>query len=175
MIKGKSIGLLILLVLYSSSIFAQTEADVEEINLQIWKPFMEAYNQFDADGFNALHSDDILRANAWGIRIGQEYKDSNSMRYDEAKTRGDQRSIELRFEQRLVRENIAYEVGYYKILRIRNGKEEEFYGRFHVVLKKFEDEWKIVQDWDADQINGQPVTEKDFLKMDALTFETEQE
>ena len=162
---------MIFLTIFSNNIYSQTDQIFKEIDEQVWKPFIEAYNKFDANKFNELHSDDVLRVNVWGIKVGNEYKESVSSKYAESKARGDKRSIQLWFEHRLVKtNNIAYEVGYYKINSIREGEERQSYGRFHVVLKKKDNHWKIIQDWDTNQINGHFITEEDFLKKDPLKF-----
>ena len=134
-----------------------------EIDAQIWKPFAESYQELDADKFNALHTDDVLRGGPWGLRIGAEYKESIQKNYANDRKRGAKQRIQFRFEHRVTRPEVSYEVGYYKVEVERDGKQSQFYGQFHVVIRKIDGKWKIVQDWDADKINGEEVSEKHFL------------
>ncbi len=142
----------------------------KEINREVWKPFCESYSSQDAETFNALHTDDVIRVTPWNIRVGNEYKNQISARFKANKEKGDQRTIELWFEHRKTTPELSYEVGYYNVTYQKNGKEMNSYGRFHVLLKKENGKWKIAQDWDTDKINGVEVTEKDWLKGTPLVF-----
>lgn len=152
------------LLLFSVPTLAQETGEAQrEIDAQIWLPFIQTYNAFDGEAFNALHTKDVLRAGPWGIRLGEEYYEANLKNSANAKAAGMERSIAFRFEHRVARENVAYEVGYYRVRSRRNGEEQTFIGRFDVVLRKVDGIWKIAQDWDVDEINGCKLTEADFL------------
>ena len=112
----------------------------------------------------AIHSDDMLRGGPNGLRDGAAYKERINTYYPKNKERGDVRSIAFTFEYRVHESDKAYEVGYYRVISKREGKENISYGQFHVVLNKINDEWKIVQDWDADKIAGVKVGEEHFMK-----------
>ena len=59
--------------------------------------------------------------------------------------------------------SIGYEVGFYRVIYQEEGKENrKSYGRFHVVLKKIDGQWKIAQDWDSNSFNGRPIGQQDF-------------
>lgn len=152
---------------------AQTEEEIiqQEINTQIWKPFCEAYGAFDAEKFNAVHTDDVVRATPWGLRIGEEYKQQNRKNMTKSKAEGNKRTIELWFEHRVTDSNMSYEVGYYKVTS--NSPDEDtqtYYGRFHCVIKKLNGVWKIAQDWDDDDINGHKVNAEDWAKGQPMNF-----
>ena len=87
-----------------------------QINEQIWRPFIKAYNNFDAEAFNSLHTDDVLRVTPWGIRKGETYFKKNIERYEKNKQNGNTRKLSFTFEYRIHSENEAYEVGYYKVV-----------------------------------------------------------
>ena len=134
---------------------------VTEINDQVWKPFKKAYEARDAKLFNSLHTDDALRITEGGITPGPDYKARI--------TEGFQRpfdgtiTIDFAFEHRLYYGDLAYEVGYYRITYIRPGQEEaSSYGRFHVMLRKINGQWKIAQDWDTEMIGSHKISEDDF-------------
>lgn len=143
----------------------------DEINEKVWKPFCESYASLNAEIFNGLHTDDVIRATPWGIRVGEEYKNRNVERFAANKEKRTNRTIELWFEHRKSNSKISYEVGYYKVAYQKDGKTKNSYGRFHCVIKKIDGVWKIAQDWDTDKINGIEVTEKDWLKGSPLVFE----
>lgn len=155
--------LVLFLFCYAPIIAQEADPAQQEIDAQVWWPFIETYNALDGKGFNALHTQDVMRAGPWGIRMGEEYFAGNVANYQDAKKAGIQRNIAFRFEHRVARENVAYEVGYYKVISKQNGVEHTFYGRFDVVLRKVEGTWRIAQDWDVDAINGRKFTEEDFV------------
>ena len=152
------------------SAFSQAARNTEienEVNEQLWKPFKKAWEQRNAKAFNNLHTDDVLRVSKWGVRLGNEYKDQITESYKKPDTQ--KKTIDFWFEHRLYSGNTGYEVGYLKIVVEEDGKgPRQSFSRFHVVLKKVEDQWKIAQDWDTNDINGNAVTEVDFAKNPAL-------
>jgi len=136
---------------------------LKQLDAQIWRPFIQHYNAFDADNFNKLHTKDVLRGGPWGIQMGEAYFKNNVENDKRSKAAGEKRQIAFRFEHRVTNGSVAYEVGYYRVKSVREGKERMFYGRFDVVSKKVDSGWKITQDWDVDDINGKAFTEVDFL------------
>ncbi|MDN5204126.1 nuclear transport factor 2 family protein [Fulvivirgaceae bacterium BMA10] len=165
-------SLIVCLFCLISSVLKAQEINVQkEIDKQVWKPFIEAFAEFDAEKFNALHTDDVLRATPWKLRVGREYKNGNLEGFAKNRDKGTKRAIEFWFEHRVASTDVAYEVGYYKITVNREGEEERnYYARFHIVLKKIDSNWKIAQDWDTGKINGVAVTEQDYLKGKPLAF-----
>ena len=129
----------------------------DEIDAQVWNPFKKAYKSFDAILMNDLHSNDFIRANKWGITVGEEYKKKNAKRYQESRERGDKREIEFYFDSRKATDTHAVETGFYKVTSVRNGESREHFGYFNVILKKENDTWKITYDWDTDAINGEKI------------------
>lgn len=159
--------LVALLIVGSFSAFSQAERNLaieQEVNEQLWKPFKIAWEQRNAEAFNDLHTDDVLRVSKWGgVKIGSEYKDRITESYKRTDNR--KRTIDFWLEHRYYSGNTGYEVGYLKIVMQEEGKEARYsYSRFHVVLKKINGKWKISQDWDTNNINGVPVTAEDYEK-----------
>ncbi|NRB53101.1 MAG: nuclear transport factor 2 family protein [Saprospiraceae bacterium] len=163
-----SIRLLFLLcfTFITIQIAAQKEAAKwqAEIDQEIWLPFTQAYQDFDGKAFNALHSDDVLRVGPWGIRQGVDYKQSNLSGYRKNKKAGKQRKIFFWLEHRQTTSELSYEVGYYKVSITSQAGTTDHYARFHVLIRKIDSQWKIVQDWDTSSINGHQVTAEDFEK-----------
>ena len=49
----------------------------KEVDEQVWKPFVESWTNSDSKTFNELHTDDVLRANPWGVVLGEKFKKKN--------------------------------------------------------------------------------------------------
>jgi uncharacterized protein (TIGR02246 family) len=162
----KKVSLIIVLVLYSVVGFTQQNTKYDfskQIDEQLWKSFVEAYSSRNTKRYLALHTDDVVRITKGGIRKGKEFRES--IRESFAKKNQPKRTIEFKHEHRIHEQEIAYEIGYFKITYFQNEKEETYFGRFSVLLKKENGRWKIAQDWDVNQINGEPITEKDYEKL----------
>jgi ketosteroid isomerase-like protein len=125
-----------------------------EIEKEVWGTFKEAYSNFDAELMNSIHSDDVIRATRHSIFVGGAYKKKNIERYEDSKARGDQRFINFKFDLRKATDSHAIETGVYKVTSTRDGVTQDFYGFFHVILRKEDGGWKIIYDWDSDTVNG---------------------
>lgn len=139
----------------------------QEINEQVWKPFIRHFSEGNTDEFMAVHSKHIIRLGLEGTPETldwQTYYD-NQKRGDERNLREKQnRTIELRFEYRSAVDSFAYETGYYRTSYQQEGKpKQDFFGKFNVILKKEKNQWKILLDSDhggiteADFWNAQPL------------------
>ena len=132
------------------------------INQQVWLPFIEAYRTANAQLYNSLHTNDVLRVTARGIKEGQTYKAGNTQRF----AKRHPGYIDFRFEHCIHHEGVAYEVGYYQLKYTgRDGQPGTSYGRFHVVLRQVNGTWQIAQDWDTGNVNGHEVTAADFERL----------
>lgn len=144
------------------NVFAQ--ASRQEINDQVWKPFIQSFNDHDAKGFMAVHSKDVIRSPRDGKTVlgWDEYYQQMERGDQRAKSSGAKRMLELRFTERIAGKDKAVEVGIYKTTNISpDGIARSFYGRFHVVLRKENEGWKILVDTDSSE--GGSISEKDFL------------
>lgn len=167
---SKTLQLIAMLFALSTSTFAQNiNSTAKEINEQVWKVFIKSWNKMDAETFNSVHAEDVLRAGSKKIRIGGEYFSSNKENFRSGKEKGRKREIELRFESRVARNDLAYEVGYYRITDTSDPADtKQYFGRFHVVLKKLNETWKIIQDWDSDQVGHIKITSEFFDNAKAI-------
>ena len=145
-----------------------TQSPQEEIDAHVWVPFTKAWEANDAKAYNALHSDDVWRINPGRLLIGKEYKKSNSDRMTGQKNG---RIIELSFETRTSNNGNAYEVGYYRITTPSAEGNGVHAGRFHIALKKIKGKWKITQDWDTGEINGEKIDTKTLEKRDFIHYQ----
>jgi ketosteroid isomerase-like protein len=141
----------------------------QEINDQVWKPFIQTFNNRDTDGFMGLHSKDVVRSprDAKTILNWNEYYREQKKGDSQGKISGSKRVLELRFTERIAKDELAVDVGIYKTTITRgDGKIQSFYGRFHVVLRKENNAWKILVDTDSSE--GQTINEQHFLKAQAM-------
>lgn len=168
--------LLALVLLFASSYPAQSELPKSETSYEVdrtlWRLFKQAYDNKDAEAFNALHTDDVMRISPWGIKIGEEYKASNRQSFEKSPERS--QTIDFAMEHRIYTLDEGYEVGFYRIIyTVGDEVVHSSYARFHVRLRKEDGEWKIAQDWDIHQILDEEITVKHFEKADLLEFTEE--
>ncbi|HYG20869.1 MAG TPA: nuclear transport factor 2 family protein [Ohtaekwangia sp.] len=136
----------------------------KEINTQVWEPFIRTFNTFDTEGFMNVHSKDAIRSPRDGkIIFGRDHYYRQQKNGDaRSRENGDKRTLELRFTERIANAREAIDVGIYKTTNITsNGERSSFFGRFHVVLRKENNTWKILVDTDSSE--GGTITEEDFL------------
>jgi ketosteroid isomerase-like protein len=159
--------LLILLLAGFSHLMAQTNADfLKEINRDIWLPFIEAYGTLDADKYKSLHTTDFIRANGDSKSLPSfaQYFDNSRKWFDAQKQKGNRMEISFAFIERFANGIVGSERGVYKLKFFDNtGKLlEESYGKFHVFLRKQDNKWKIVVDYDSNENNT--INEKSFAE-----------
>lgn len=150
------------LISFSSNAQEKNTKAYNEILQQIWKPFKKSFDTKDAKTFNSLHTDNILRINAWGIRLGNNYKKRIINNYSK-KTKS-VRTIEFWIEQSVFSKIIAHQIGYYAVTYKEPNKENKTtYAQFQVTLKKINGVWKISQDFDTELVGGKKV-DASFVK-----------
>ena len=136
----------------------------QEIDKQVWLPFMKAYQNIDNTAYIALHSDDLMRVvggTNGSLQNKNEYSLSSLAHFEQVKNKHQKSEIAFSFLERNANESIASERGIYKYtLTNENGQSQHFYGKFHVFLRKINGLWKIVIDYDSNE-NGQ-IGEDDF-------------
>ena len=159
----KLFGLPLLLLLVTNVLFAQSDTVLKEINRQVWKPFIESFNNLDTEGFMAVHSKDMTRVIQDGKKIYGFEQYAREMKSSDANTKKGNRKrlIEFRFIQRIASNDKGFEVGYYKSTTIRpDGTSNTGYGKFHVLLRKENGIWKILMDADASEKTDEAVFQK---------------
>ncbi|HET9274523.1 MAG TPA: DUF4440 domain-containing protein [Gemmatimonadales bacterium] len=132
------------------------EAPSREVEVQIekdvWIPLFAASAAFDADGFLAVQSRDLVRVSVdakevYGLdRYATEIREG----FRRAKARGITRSSEARFLERTASGDLAYQTGYFRSrVRLPGGEERVRYSRFEFVLRKEDGRWRILVDKDT--------------------------
>lgn len=156
----KTVLWICLILVFANSAFSQTGSLQKEINEQVWKPFINAFNNNDNEAFSAVHSKEVIRVSQDDHQIigYSEYfkKIPDSVK---AKWKDWKRNIELRFLQRIASGDKAFEVGYYKSSSTNTltGEKRTGYGKFHVLLRKENGAWKILMDADANENTDESV------------------
>jgi len=136
----------------------------QEINEQVWKPFISSFNNRDAAGFLAVHSKQVVRSplDSKIILTWDEYlkkqEEGNKISLD----KGNTRSVYLRFTNRIAKDGTAIDIGIFKVIVNQpDGATRSVYGRFHVVMRKEQNIWKILVDMDSSE--GNSIDETDFI------------
>jgi ketosteroid isomerase-like protein len=147
-------------MILSQVAFAQSDSLQSDINRQVWKPFIEAFNNFDTKAFMAVHSKDLSRVVQDGNLIYgyDRYYTENEQGNQSAKKANRKRTIEFRFIQRIAANDKAFEIGYFKYTGIQpDGSSHNGYGKFHVLLRKEGGIWKILMDADASEKTNEAI------------------
>jgi ketosteroid isomerase-like protein len=155
---------LITLILICCSIVSFGQNAQQEINDQVWKHFTKTFSERDTKGFMAVHSKDLVRSSRDSKTVlnWNEYNQQSEKWDQQEKNSPTQRRLELRFTERIASKDQAIDVGIYKTTYIQpDGNTRSFFGRFHVVLRKENNAWKILVDTDSSEKNT--ISEKDFL------------
>jgi ketosteroid isomerase-like protein len=146
--------------------FSQNKQQLESINQNIWQNFTKAFEIQDANLFESLHAENLIRITGDGkrIRTKSSYIDGYKQRW--ANTNNTQ-TIAFRFLERISNETHASERGIYK-LTVNKGlkNEKSYYGKFHVLLQKITNVWKIIVDYDSSENNT--INETSFQKAYAI-------
>lgn len=151
---------LLFLLLGVTNSFSQSDSLQKQINEQVWKPFITSFNNLDADGFMAVHSKEMIRVVQDNNQIYgfDQYYRNNKQGDERTKARNRKRTLELRFIQRIAGNDKALEIGYFKVTTLEpEGKTQSFYGKFHVLLRKENNTWKIIMDADASEKTDEAI------------------
>jgi ketosteroid isomerase-like protein len=164
--RMKTVSILILLF---STIQVPGQNAQTEINQQVWKPFITAFNNRDTKSFMEVHSKDVARSprDSKVVWNWSDYKAQIEKGQKSEKASQGKRELTLRFTERIANNNMAVDVGIYKTTYTdQNGSINPYYGRFHVVLRRENEQWKILVDTDSSE--GNTISEKDFLAAAAM-------
>lgn len=167
----RTLTFLLVFISLTSSVAQDEIITQKEIDENLWKPFQIAFETIDGSALNALYADKVLRVTPNGIDTQNKFKEANLKRFEQNRANKTNVKLDFWFDSRHSNSTTSYEVGFYKMKLTNINGENTIYGQFHIVLKKINGVWKITQDWDTTEINGTPVTAKDFEKQKPLKFE----
>lgn len=149
----KTFKLMCALLFVFQSVFTQNTEVLTQINTQIWEPFTIAFETSNFELFGSLHSDDLIRIGADGKQILQKdlYIQGYKKNWSNNK---ENRTISFRFLERIANDKLGSERGIYKLtINPQTEKEQSYYGKFHVILRKEDSVWKILIDYDSSEGN----------------------
>ena len=155
--------LTLFIVILSFNMAAAQDAQTE-INKQVWQPFIQYFNDYNSEGFLSVHSKDVVRSPRDSKKIfgWDEYLKNQKAGDQRSMGAGRKRTLDLHFTERISGNDLAMDIGVYKTTSMDgSGQPRDFYGRFHVVLRKENGVWKILVDTDSSE--GGTIGEKDFL------------
>lgn len=154
---------ILFLTIFTNQVNSQKLQTLKDIN-KVWNHFYQAFDSLDYKPMAEIHSKKLLRISG-GKRIldYNAYIEGYEKQFKNAMENNLTNNISLRFFERISNDSIASERGIYKLTRNKNRpKEQIYYGQFHVIMKKENTAWKIVMDYDSNELNS--IGEKDYLK-----------
>ena len=139
------------LFLFTSASFTLFADESSAIDNQVWRPFMQAFSENNAQLMNSLHSDDVIRVviDANRVFIGQAYKDKNNEVFEKWEQKGLDQTLQISILSRTISGDVAFDTGTFKQTRTKGDKTSSSYGSFFVTLKKVDGRWKIATDADT--------------------------
>lgn len=166
---AKSLSFFLLCCFATNNVFA---GEIQKsIDSQVWAKFKQALETHDGALFNSVHTDDIVRGWPGQLMIGKDYKEHNKKIFNP--NRDLDVKFDLSFEHREAKDDVAIDIGYYRMELKRPGKDTKVnIGKFHVSLRKLDGEWKITQDWDVSEFAGRKLGEEDFKRGELLVIAT---
>lgn len=127
-------------------------ARLRAIDRDIWHPFVAAYAAGDAEKYEALHTEDFIRATVDDVHGKQQSLASSQRHFAYNRTNGRRCAIAFSFFERTVSDALASERGIYRYSSIKNdGTKEDYYGKFHVIHRLIDGRWMIAVDYDSDE------------------------
>jgi ketosteroid isomerase-like protein len=146
-----TIKLIVIIATLSMASVNKASPVTDEIDQQIWKPFIESWQTMDADKNIALHSSDIVRVmtRMKKIETGTDYFNQLKRMMGMMKEKGVTSKLDLRFSSRIQSADFAMEKGIYRATmnHPERGKTVN-YAEFNVLLIKVNGSWKISFDQD---------------------------
>ncbi|MBN1695853.1 hypothetical protein JW879_10730 [candidate division WOR-3 bacterium] len=163
--KMKILVPIIFLVVLVNTVKAQSIKNLKDINNDVYNRFYQSHDSLDYGLMESMHSKKLMRIPAGRNTIlnYMEYMEENKRFFEHVKKNNGTLNISLRFSERLNNDSIASERGIYKFTINKNREDEKvYYGKFHVILVKEDNTWKILIDYDSNENNT--IGEADFKK-----------
>lgn len=160
---NKSILFILFLIGFTNLSHTQSLKNLKEINT-VWTKFYQAFDSLDYQPMAEIHSKKLVRISG-GKKITDynTYINNYKANFKKAKQKNISNNISLRFFERINNDSIASERGIYKLIRTENNENKQvYYGQFHVLFAKKDGVWKIVMDYDSNELNT--IGEEDYIK-----------
>ena len=125
---------------------------LEELNRDVWHPFVRAYGALEVDALLMLYHPDLIRARGDAGEVLGYAGFAAQMREFFAKVAGlgDRIAIEFRFHERLAAGELASERGVFRLTATPAiGRPRTRYGRFHTYARRVDGRWLFAADYDT--------------------------
>jgi ketosteroid isomerase-like protein len=129
-------------------------AILEELNRDVWHPFVRTYRALDADAFLALHHTDLIRASGTANEVHDFAGYAAQIREFFAMVAGfgDAIMIDFRFHERIAAGDVASERGVFRLsVTPATGRPRTRYGRFHTYARRVDGRWRLASDYDTNE------------------------
>lgn len=123
---------------------------LEEINRDIWTPFVQGVQQDDSSQYLRLRSKDYVRvASADRFILGySDYVDDTVKMMQRYREQGTRLALEVRFEERIADGRSASEKGISRVpFTTKDGSVRTYYTRFHTISRKEGDAWRVLTEY----------------------------
>ena len=149
MLSIKKIAVLGIALSYLS--VANATPTTDEIDQQIWKPFIDTWKTMNAAKHTKLYHPDFTRVSERMNKVipGERYFNSIKRMMGMMGKKGVSSTITFKFRSRIQSDDQAWESGVYKAVMLHPDKGEKVqYADFNVLLQKVDGIWKIKLDHD---------------------------
>lgn len=161
MIVLKNTAYLIVFVFGVYTINAQESSIHDKINLDMYDNFSKAYKTSDYNLFASIHSKEMIRVSGDGgsIKKVDQYLKGYQKRWSVPKKNPP--SIDFRLLERVHSDSLVSDRGIYKVTYTSEDNQTTYsYGKFHVILKLEDGNWKIALDYDSNE--NKSITKTSF-------------
>lgn len=143
---------LVVVVLFSFFSWGQEANMHQKINKDMYINFSRAFENKDFDLFASIHSDDMIRISGNGgeIKNADTYLKGYKKRWSDPSRKPT--PIDFRLLERITSDSLVSDRGIYQVSYQDNqGNTKYSYGKFHVLLKLENQNWKILIDYDSNE------------------------
>lgn len=125
---------------------------LENLNRDVWHPFVRSYAERDIDTFLDLYRPDLIRAGGAAGRVHGYAGFATDMRafFARVAEKGDTVTIDFRFDERIASGDLASERGVFRLtVTPATGEPRTMYGRFHTYARLADGRWRFAADYDT--------------------------
>ncbi|GAA4274690.1 hypothetical protein GCM10022258_39860 [Aquimarina gracilis] len=136
-------------------VHAQEKQLHQKINRDMYENFSKAFATIDYDLFASIHCKAMIRISGNGgeIKNVKKYLEGYQERWSD--TNQKPAPIDFRLLERITSDSLVSDRGIYRVTYVNDTKETKYsYGKFHVLLKLEDNNWKILMDYDSNENNS---------------------
>jgi ketosteroid isomerase-like protein len=161
------VGVVITVIVSAGAVASQTTTTevAREIDSQVWLPLLAASNAFDAAGFLAVPSHDLVRISVDSNEIYglDRYRSELVAGFARARGRGIKRRSDVRFLTRAHSGDLARDTGIFRSeVMMPGGETRVRFTAFEMILRREQGRWRVLVDQDT--ARGGAITQQDYEK-----------